>query len=81
LQKSGANDLIGKSAPLKIGKMTDIRIGDLVTLKSDPSVKMTVNKDANDGVSFKCFYTHKGKVCTAKIHRDALVKVTDEVDS
>lgn len=54
-----------------------IKMGDVVTLKSDPSVKMTVGNyvSGSNNQLFDCFYFLNGEIRNFTIHKDALVKV------
>ena len=55
-----------------------IKLGDVVTLKSEPKVKMTVGAYGGDrnGDTFACFYFLNGEIREFTIHKEALVKVS-----
>ena len=52
-----------------------IKLGDVVALKSDPFVKMTIGGygDDRNGDTFLCFYFLNGEIRQFSIHKSALV--------
>ena len=57
--------------------MNEIKIGDIVTLKSDPSLKMTIGDYVNQPDHFVvCFYFVNGEIRQFNIHKEALQKHT-----
>jgi hypothetical protein len=57
--------------------MDKIKVGDIVTLKCDPSIKMVVGSQRTASGACKCFYLSNGEIKDFEIDPKGLVKLSD----